>query len=117
MRNTQTIDSSTPAFPYTSPWRLDMGAEVQAEGVFFRVWAPKSQHVEVVIEDGDAHAFQLTAETGGYFSGLVPRLKAGALYWYRLDGDSQYPDPCARFQPYGPLFHYLVLKIAASCRR
>jgi maltooligosyltrehalose trehalohydrolase len=102
MRNTQTIDSSTPAFSHTSSWRLDVGTEVQAEGVFFRVWAPKSQHVEVVIEDGHARAFPLAAETGGYFSSLVPRLKAGALYWYRLDDDKQYPDPCSRFQPRGP---------------
>jgi maltooligosyltrehalose trehalohydrolase len=79
-----------------------MGAEVQAEGVFFRVWAPKSHHVEVVIEDDDTRAFPLAAETDGYFSGLVPGLKAGALYWYRLDDDKQYPDPCARFQPHGP---------------
>src|SRR5262245_50079811 len=102
MRNTQSIDSSTPAFLHPSPWRLDVGAEVRAAGVFFRVWAPKSQHVEVVIEDGDAYAFQLTAETDDYFSGLVPRLKAGALYWYRLDDAKQYPDPCSRFQPHGP---------------
>ena len=102
MRKTQNIDSPTFVPAHTYPWRLDLGAEVRAEGVFFRVWAPKCQRVEVVIENDDKQVFPLVAETDGYFSGLVSHLTAGALYWYRLDDNLQYPDPCSRFQSYGP---------------
>jgi maltooligosyltrehalose trehalohydrolase len=85
-----------------NPWHLDLGAEVRAEGVRFRVWAPKCQRVEVAIEGGQSLLFLLCPEEEGYFSGIVPHLQAGALYRYRLDGDQHYPDPCSRYQPQGP---------------
>src|SRR3954454_24219894 len=83
-------------------WHLDLGATVVAEGVRFRVWAPKCQRVEVVIEGERATLFPLSVEEDGYFSGTVPHLSAGALYRYRLDAGQGYPDPCARFPPKGP---------------
>jgi maltooligosyltrehalose trehalohydrolase len=43
----------------------------------------------------------LTGEEGGYFSGFVEGLSAGALYKIRLDG-GDFPDPASRFQPEGP---------------
>jgi hypothetical protein len=92
MRQTQVIDDLTFAPAQTGPWRLESGAEVQAEGVFFRVWAPKCQRVDVVVEDDTEHPFPLASETGGYFSDLVSHLTAGALYWYRLDGAVLGPD-------------------------
>jgi maltooligosyltrehalose trehalohydrolase len=85
-----------------NPWHLDLGAEVRAEGVRFRVWAPKCQRVEVAIEGDQSLLFLLCPEEEGYFSGIVPHLQAGALYRYRLDGDQHYPDPCSRYQPQGP---------------
>lgn len=103
MRMIHCLESPISAPPLLYSWRLGLGAEVRRDDVFFRVWATKCQRVEVVIEkDNDEHPVPLTAETDGYFSGLVSHLKAGALYWYRLDGQHQYPDPCSRFQPYGP---------------
>src|SRR5829696_8291987 len=83
--------------------RLPVGAEVlPGGGVHFRVWAPGRETVEVVLEDGGA-AFRLEPEEGGYFSALLRRAGAGALYRFRLDGDEYlYPDPASRFQPRGP---------------
>jgi maltooligosyltrehalose trehalohydrolase len=86
--------------------RLPVGAEVVSGGVHFRVWAKKCKKVEVVFEgpSGDWPAtLDLTAEKGGYFSGLAEGAAAGALYRFRLDeGESLYPDPASRFQPEGP---------------
>jgi maltooligosyltrehalose trehalohydrolase len=61
----------------------------------------------VVIEEAqsraDEGAVALLPEGNGYFSGVVPSVKAGALYRYRLDHDEPlYPDPASRFQPRGP---------------
>ena len=90
--------------------RLFIGAEVQAGGgVHFRVWAPRCQQVEVVIDCQPPGGGQLSqvsqslkAESGGFFSTYVERAKVGDLYRFRIDGDSQlYPDPASRFQPQG----------------
>src|SRR5262249_20313461 len=78
-------------------------------GVHFRVWAPRRQRVEVVLErgtgpgrEGEAVTVPLAAEENGYFSGLAPMARAGMLYRFRLDGADVYPDPASRFQPRGP---------------
>jgi maltooligosyltrehalose trehalohydrolase len=84
--------------------KLPIGAEPQpGGGVHFRVWAPQSPsvHVEVIDQGKVQKAFPLTAEKGGYFSGLVQDISAGALYKYRLQSGS-FPDPASRFQPEGP---------------
>lgn len=81
--------------------RVNVGAEVQPDGVHFRVWAPKRRTVTVVTEDG--LTVELKAEAGGFFSGVLGGAKAGTRYRFRLDGgDHLYPDPVSRFQPEGP---------------
>jgi maltooligosyltrehalose trehalohydrolase len=82
--------------------RYPIGAEPAPEGgVHFRVWAPRRETVEVVVEaplpDGVLHR-----ESEGYFSGLVAGAAPGSLYRFRLDGQSAFPDPASRFQPQGP---------------
>jgi maltooligosyltrehalose trehalohydrolase len=85
--------------------RLPVGAEVQpGGGVHFRVWAPRTHGVEVVVEGGDGDAVALEGEDGEYFSGLVEGAGPGTRYRFRLGGDDAglYPDPASRFQPEGP---------------
>lgn len=84
--------------------RLPVGAEALAGGgAHFRVWAPRRARVEVVLEGDAGSSFELEREDGGYFSALVERAGAGALYRFRLDGEEYlYPDPASRFQPRGP---------------
>ncbi|HXS94759.1 MAG TPA: malto-oligosyltrehalose trehalohydrolase [Candidatus Limnocylindrales bacterium] len=79
--------------------RFPAGAEAHGDTTAFRVWAPKRKRVEVLLSSGEA--FELTRENDGYFSG-TPRVSAGALYKYRLDGGDAFPDPASRFQPEGP---------------
>jgi maltooligosyltrehalose trehalohydrolase len=82
--------------------RLPIGAEAQqACGVHFRVWAPAGKGVWVEIEGGPSLA--LSAEPGGYFSGLVAEAGVDARYRFRLEGQAlALPDPASRFQPEGP---------------
>jgi maltooligosyltrehalose trehalohydrolase len=75
---------------------------VLSGGVHFRVWAPRRERVEVVIETGAPGVHALEREPGGWFSGLVPGLREGARYRYRLDEGDAFPDPASRFQPEGP---------------
>jgi maltooligosyltrehalose trehalohydrolase len=83
--------------------RLPIGAEiVPPEGVHFRVWAPRRRRVEVVLGSKRDRVVALKSESDGYFSGTVSIAGAGDLYWYRLDGTGDFPDPASRFQPEGP---------------
>jgi maltooligosyltrehalose trehalohydrolase len=86
--------------------RYPIGAElIGLDQAHFRVWAPKAQRVDLVLEASAAktpkqtfHA--LEAEKGGYFSGSA-NTGAGARYWFRVNNNF-YPDPASRFQPDGP---------------
>ena len=80
--------------------RLPIGAEIDGDGVSFRVWATARRHVEVLLDGGAAHT--LDAEPHGYFAGYVDGIGAGARYWLRLDGERTIPDPASRCQPEGP---------------
>ena len=80
--------------------QLPVGAEFLPDGVHFRVWSPRRDHVDVVFDDG--RVMPLQREDGGYFSGFAAGATPGALYRFRLDGQSSlYPDPASRFQPQG----------------
>ena len=86
--------------PTARAWRMTLGANVDTNGVQFRVWAPKATRVDVVLLDG--RVFPLTKEATGYFAGWVADARAGMTYRYRVDGGKAFPDPCSRFQPEGP---------------
>jgi maltooligosyltrehalose trehalohydrolase len=80
--------------------RLPNGAELTRDGVHFRVWAPKAERIDVVI---DGAGYPLARESNDYFSGVVAGIAAGTRYGFRIDGDAKpVPDPASRFQPDGP---------------
>src|SRR5262245_33753598 len=82
--------------------RWPIGAEIVADGVHFRVWAPAHREAQVVLNLGHREeSFALEAEEKGYFSALVAKARPGMLYRFRL-GEGLYPDPASRFQPEGP---------------
>jgi maltooligosyltrehalose trehalohydrolase len=86
--------------------RYPIGAEpIGPDQTHFRVWAPKTQHVDLVLEENAAKDSQQTFHAlepgeGGYFSGSV-NTGAGTRYWFRVN-NNLYPDPASRFQPDGP---------------
>jgi maltooligosyltrehalose trehalohydrolase len=87
--------------------RRKWGAELDADGVaHFRVHAPGRSSVEVVLGEGPAARVVALApeeDDTGAWSGVVPDARAGALYRYRLAGETEdLPDPASRFQPQGP---------------
>src|ERR1043166_3632763 len=89
--------------------RYPIGAElIGLEETHFRVWAPKAQHVDLVLEESATKEAKrsfhpLALEEGGYFSGAA-KAGAGSLYRFRIDNNPEHfhPDPASRFQPHGP---------------
>src|SRR6185437_5684665 len=81
-------------------WRPSLGAWMDATGASFRVWAPRAQTVEVVLEETSL-SFPMEKFAGGLFGVRLSQVKPPALYRYRLDGRELFPDPASRFQPQG----------------
>ena len=79
---------------------ISLGALLQANGVLFRVWAPKAKRVEVVLKS-TLVAYSMQSVAGGYFEAFVADCEAGERYHYRLDGGQLFPDPASRYQPAG----------------
>ncbi|HTM47097.1 MAG TPA: malto-oligosyltrehalose trehalohydrolase [Bryobacteraceae bacterium] len=84
-------------------WEPGLGATVDGAATRFRVWAPETELVEVVVEtaDGCSAAYNMTPGPGGFHQALIPGVGAGDLYRFRLDGRGPFPDPASRCQPYG----------------
>ncbi len=81
-------------------WEPAFGANVDAEGVTFAVWAPDASRVEVELSGGDATGFEDLQPAGdGRFTAHLPGVVAGARYRFRVDGNGPFPDPYSRFQP------------------
>src|SRR5437899_12608056 len=88
--------------------RYPIGAELLSPNqTHFRVWAPKEQDVDLVLEESAKKEAKRTfhpleREDNGYFSG-VANVGAGALYRFRVNkAEHFHPDPASRFQPHGP---------------
>jgi maltooligosyltrehalose trehalohydrolase len=79
-----------------------LGALYLGEGqCSFRVWAPLAQRVEVRIVAPEQRLIPLQRGEQGYHQAVAESVGPGALYFYRLDGEKERPDPASRFQPQG----------------
>jgi maltooligosyltrehalose trehalohydrolase len=83
-----------------------LGAHYLGSGkCIFNVWAPSSQSVSVKITTPDERDIALDAQEKGYWQTSVEDIKPGSRYYYRLNGQTDRPDPASNFQPegiYGP---------------
>src|SRR4051794_37963502 len=69
IQETQKLTESSPLpLPSVSRWNLPIGAQPDAEGTKFRVWANNAQRIEVVLfpDDGDSATIfnELNSEKG-----------------------------------------------------
>ena len=66
----------------------------------FRVWAPRAETVEVVL-DGDGRRFSMLARERRWWEADVPSTGPGTDYRFVLDGGDPLPDPRSAWQPAG----------------
>jgi maltooligosyltrehalose trehalohydrolase len=80
---------------------MPFGAALVPDGVLFRLWAPAASRVEVgvgrTVEDPVWH--EMRRELDGWFERAVDGVRAGARYRFRIDGESEVPDPASRCNP------------------
>src|SRR6266700_8208998 len=106
--NARVVDQSKSNVMALAKRRYPIGAElIGKKGTHFRVWAPKAEQLDLVIEESAAKNAKRTfhpleADEGGYFFG-VANVSAGACYRFRVNNaENFHPDPASRFQPDGP---------------
>ncbi len=85
--------------PDEAPQPASFGATVTPEGVRFRLWAPASDRVALLLEGASA-PIAMESRPDGFFEAFVAGIGAGALYRYLLPDGTRVPDPASRFQPF-----------------
>ena len=78
------------------PFRAENGA------VGFRVWAPKTQQLQLALFDGEQKRLvDMQREEWGYFTAQQSGVVEGTRYAFLFPHGSQFPDPASRWQPDG----------------
>jgi malto-oligosyltrehalose trehalohydrolase len=76
------------------------GPVFTANGILFRLWAPKQEKVSLRVDDRDP--IPMAKGLDGWFSADVEGASAGSLYKFIMPDGLEVPDPASRFQPDGP---------------
>ena len=81
---------------------FSLGAHYEGEQqCSFAVWAPNCESLELHVVAPSERVLPLRKGDNGYFTGLVEGVGPGSRYFYRLDGNTERPDPASRLQPQG----------------
>ncbi len=67
----------------------------------FNVWAPFINKLDVHIVEPEERVIPLEKTGRGYHQGVAEDMEPGYCYFYRLDGQKEFPDPASRYQPAG----------------
>ncbi len=80
----------------------DLGAVcLDDERCRFRVWAPRSEGVDLHILYPQDRSIRMQQKPAGYHQAIVDAVKPGMRYKYRLASGKELPDPVSRYQPEG----------------
>jgi len=79
---------------------MPFGTEITESGVCFRLWAPQTKKVDLILEkDEQERRLPMQGLTGGWFELVTAEAAAGSRYRFRLDEGLAVPDPASRFNP------------------
>jgi maltooligosyltrehalose trehalohydrolase len=84
----------SPGFPLGATW-------ISPDACRFLVWAPRAGKVDVHIVSPDDRIVPMERIDQGYYSVVAENVPPHARYFYRLDGQTERPDPASRYQPEG----------------
>ena len=78
---------------------MPFGAEAAGGGARFRLWAPASREVSLLLGDGQERRIAMQPQPGGWHLAVVHDARAGTAYSFDVDGGAPVPDPASRFNP------------------
>src|SRR3954452_19343268 len=80
---------------------MPFGATVTPDGVRFRLWAPAAGRVEIGAGTtaNDLAWQEMQGGSDGWFERVVVDARAGDRYLFRIDGETEVPDPASRSNP------------------
>ena len=82
--------------------QLDLGARyLGSDSTRFRVWAPRAKEMAVRLLGETPRLIPMVPQGHGYFETVVPKVRPGDRYLYRLDDRIERPDPASQYQPEG----------------
>jgi maltooligosyltrehalose trehalohydrolase len=85
-----------------NPQSITLGAVLAGpDRCTFRVWAPLVRQVDVHLVRPTDRIVPMQKDELGYHVALVSDVAPGSDYFYRLDGQTERPDPASRWQPHG----------------
>ncbi|HYE35173.1 malto-oligosyltrehalose trehalohydrolase [Methylocaldum sp.] len=80
---------------------MPFGTEITEDGVHFRLWAPQTKHVDLILEkDNRERRLPMQGLAGGWFELVTAEASADSYYRFRLDEGLAVPDPASRFNPF-----------------
>ena len=65
----------------------------------FTVWAPPHEEVAVQLVSPSHRSLPMQKDEWGYFKVLAEDIEPGTLYFYKLGGETEKPDPASHSQP------------------
>ncbi len=81
---------------------MKIGADYHGLGKCeFTVWAPLLKEVSVQIVSPQKRIIPMEKDDEGYWKVTASDIELGTLYFYKLEGNIERPDPASKFQPQG----------------
>ncbi|MEW6586505.1 MAG: alpha-amylase family glycosyl hydrolase, partial [Nitrospirota bacterium] len=81
---------------------MRIGAFYSGDGkCAFAVWAPSANTMELKIVSPDDVLFPMEKDDAGYWTTVIDGVLPGTLYYYKLNGERERPDPASSSQPQG----------------
>lgn len=87
--------------PARFSYKMPFGAQLEDDGVHFRLWAPAQQAPQLVLEGEHEWALPMRSVGNGWFECITGNAGGGSRYRYLLEDGMRVPDPASRFQPAG----------------
>jgi len=69
--------------------------------ITFTVWAPRAEKVELIIIHPEPGVKPMERLRYGYWKAVIENAPENIDYYYRLNGETDRPDPASQFQPLG----------------
>ena len=88
-----------------------LGVNLTEKGAEVVVWAPEAANLSMVT--GDGHTFELEKDERGYWHLLSTEIQQKELYKFRINNESDLPDPASLSQPEGVHGYSEVLDLRA----